>query len=139
MPKVFTSKTQKKGEIGEKVAQVFLMKHGFNVIERNYTQKWGEIDIVAKKQGKLHFIEVKSVSYETYRFRVKIFSDISRETYRPEENMHPKKISKIQRTIQTYFLHRRVSHETEWQLDLVCVYLDDERRKGYCKMLENII
>ena len=65
MPKVFTSETQKKGEIGENIAVKFLMKHNFSIIERNYTKKWGEIDIIAEKSNKLYFIEVKSVSRET--------------------------------------------------------------------------
>ena len=62
MPKVFTSEKQKIGEIGENIAVKFLMKHGFSVIDRNYTKKWGEIDIIAKKSEKLYFVEVKSVS-----------------------------------------------------------------------------
>ena len=38
MPKVFTSETQKIGEIGEKIAEKFLMKHGFSILDRNYTK-----------------------------------------------------------------------------------------------------
>ena len=50
MPKVFTSKSQQTGEIGENVAVKFLMKHGFSIIERNYTKKWGEIDIIKEER-----------------------------------------------------------------------------------------
>jgi Holliday junction resolvase-like predicted endonuclease len=35
-----------------------------SIKERNYTKKWGEIDIIAIKEDKLYFIEVKSVSCE---------------------------------------------------------------------------
>ena len=63
--KHFTSDTQKTGEIGENVAVKFLMKHGFAILDRNYTKKWGEIDIVAEKDSKLHFVEVKSVVRES--------------------------------------------------------------------------
>ena len=66
MPKVFTSETQKIGETGENIAVKFLMKHDFTILDRNYTKKWGEIDIIAEKQDKIYFIEVKSVSRETY-------------------------------------------------------------------------
>ena len=65
MPKIFTSKTQKTGEIGENIAVRFLVKHGFSILDRNYTKKWGEIDIVAERNKKIYFIEVKSVSRET--------------------------------------------------------------------------
>ena len=64
--KTFTSKTQKIGEIGEKLACMFLMKHGFKVLDRNYRKKWGEIDIIAQKDDILRFIEVKTVSRETF-------------------------------------------------------------------------
>ena len=73
MPKIFTSETQKTGEIGENIAVKFLMKHGFSILDRNYTKKWGEIDIVAEKDNKISFIEVKSVSCET-------LNSVSRET-----------------------------------------------------------
>ena len=62
--KIFTSKSQKIGEIGEDIAEKFLMKSGFTIVERNYTRKWGEIDIIAKKRGVVCFFEVKSVSCE---------------------------------------------------------------------------
>ena len=70
--KRFTSKTQKIGEIGEKIAEMFLVKHGFTVIDRNFTHKLGEIDLVAKKSGKLYFFEVKAiVSRETEQKSIK--------------------------------------------------------------------
>jgi len=59
MPKVFTSESQKTGEIGENIAVKFLVKHGFSILGRNYTKKWGEIDIIAEKKGKIYFVEVK--------------------------------------------------------------------------------
>ena len=52
MPKVFTSKSQRIGEIGESVACIYLTNHGYRVIGRNYTRKWGEIDIIAEKDEK---------------------------------------------------------------------------------------
>ena len=57
MPKIFTSQKQKTGEIGENVASKFLVKRGFTILERNYTKKWGEIDIVAQKDNKIYFIK----------------------------------------------------------------------------------
>lgn len=50
--KKFTSNSQKIGELGENVACKFLMKHGFTILERNYTKKWGEIDVIALKKEK---------------------------------------------------------------------------------------
>ena len=131
MPKVFTSDTQKTGEIGENVAVKFLMKHGFAILDRNYTKKWGEIDIIAEKGNKLHFVEVKSVVRE----------GVSHETldeYRPEDNMHPWKLKRLSRAIQTYILSKKLD-EKEWQVDLLAVFLSLKDKKARIKMVEDII
>ncbi len=132
MPKVFTSKSQRIGEIGESVACIYLTNHGYRVIGRNYTRKWGEIDIIAEKDEKLYFIEVKSVSRE--RKRGSYY-----DTYRPEENMHPLKLARVYRTIQSYLMDSRVPDGVEWQLDLVCVYLEPKNRRAKVKRIGNII
>ena len=135
MPKVFTSKTQKIGEIGENLAVKFLMKHNYTVIERNYTKKWGEIDIIAKKDNKIHFIEVKSVSRAT----LKDLDSKHIDNYRPEDNMHPWKLQRLSRTIQTYLLTEKVPDDTEWQVDLVIVFIVDSEKKAKIKLVKDII
>ena len=134
MPKVFTSETQKIGEIGENIAVRFLVKHGFLILNRNYTKKWGEIDIVAEKTNKLYFIEVKSVARET-------LDNVSHETsdYRPEDNMHPWKLKRLSRTIQTYLLSEKIPDEKEWQVDLLVVFLDIKNKKAKVKVVSDII
>ena len=137
MPKVFTSKTQKIGELGENIAAKFLVKHSFIILERNYTKKWGELDIIAEKNNKLYFVEVKSIAQET-------LNDVIRETfesdkYRPEENMHPKKLQRMSKAIQTYIFSRKNAQNKEWQVDLLVVYLDLKNKKAKIKVVENII
>lgn len=127
---------RKIGDIGENIACMFLVKRGYRVIGRNYLKKWGEIDIIAEKQGVLHFIEVKSVTYATPtdgQVRLAPTAD----TYRPEENMHPGKLKRLSRVIQSYLLEKRV--DREWQLDLVTVHIDMKNRIGHCELLENVI
>ena len=124
MPKVFTSDKQKIGEIGENVAVKFLVKHGFVILDRNYTKKWGEIDIVAEKEDKIYFIEVKSVSGGGYR---------------PEENMHPWKKKSLARAIQTYLMSNRKHNEKEWQVDLLVVFLDLNEKTARIKVVSNVI
>jgi putative endonuclease len=122
-------KTEKRrvGDIGENIACMFLGKHGFEIIDRNYLRKWGEIDIVAKKGSVWHFVEVKSAS-----------GSVTRETgYRPEENVHPQKLKRLYRAISTYMLEKRI--DADWVLDIVTVRVDEEKRVGRCELLENII
>lgn len=84
--KQFTSKTQKIGEIGEKIAEMFLVKHGFTIIDRNFTHKLGEIDIIAKKNNKIFFFEVKTVvnknnnAHPITVTRETLFNNVSRVT-----------------------------------------------------------
>ena len=141
MPKVFTSETQKIGEIGENIAVKFLVKHGFSIINRNYTKKWGEIDIVAEKGNKLYFIEVKRVSRETLNtFIPKSYADSDeRYEHRPEDNMHPWKLKRLSRTIQTYFLSKNIDEGKEWQVDLLVVYLCQKEKKAKVKVVSDII
>ncbi|MFA5792005.1 MAG: YraN family protein [Candidatus Paceibacterota bacterium] len=141
MPKVFTSEKQKIGEIGENVAVKFLVKHSFSILDRNYTKKWGEIDIIAEKANKLYFIEVKSVSRETLNTFISKSYNSFDERYepRPEDNMHPWKLKRLSRTIQTYILSKKIPEEKEWQVDLLVVYLCQKEKKAKIKVVSNII
>jgi len=131
--KKFSSISQKIGLLGEDIACRYLESRGFTIVERNYTKKWGEIDIIAsEKSGKLRFVEVKSVSREN-------IDDISHETsqIRPEENMHPKKMERMARTIETYLAEKDVMGD--WQVDLVTVFINEVGKRAKVKLWENII
>lgn len=108
------------------------MKRGFEIVERNYLRKWGEIDIIAQKGHKLHFIEVKTVSHPHVPHET---GDL--DQYRPEDNIHPWKLRRLSRVIQTYLLG--VSCETDWQFDVITVYLNHRTRLARVEYLEDII
>ncbi|MFC1897792.1 YraN family protein [Chloroflexota bacterium] len=48
------------GILGEKLAKDFLKKRGYRILETNYRCPEGEIDIIAKHQDSLVFIEVRT-------------------------------------------------------------------------------
>mgnify|MGYP001593594365 CR=1 FL=1 len=126
------SRTEKRklGDIGENVACEFLKRRGFKIMERNYLKKWGEIDIIAKKSDLIHFVEVKSVSGSV--------SDVTlRDNYRPEDNMHPWKLKRLSRAMQTYLLEKKL--DCDWQLDLITVRIDEKNRKARVELIENVI
>lgn len=52
-------KNRKNGKIGEYIAEKFLIKRGYEILERNYNKKVGEIDLIAKYEDYIIFIEVK--------------------------------------------------------------------------------
>ncbi len=128
---MYSSKRQF-GNIGEDFVVKDLTARGYEIITRNYLKKWGEIDIVAYRNTNLHFIEVKTVTY------------VENPRFRAEENMTYDKIRKLQRTIQTFLgENTRQYHDTDWQIDLACVYLttnqagESELKK--IEWMENVI
>ncbi len=54
------------GYKGESIAVGFLKKNGYKILEQNYKNKLGEIDIVAKDRGTLVFVEVKTRRSDQY-------------------------------------------------------------------------
>ena len=153
--------TQKIGRLGEELSVQFLMKRGYKIVERNYRRPWGELDIIAERKGKIHFIEVKSISghidtngklmsldrttsgsvtRETSRERTLkyIKSKIRKDTFRAEDHMSTSKIKRLGRIIQTYLSHKHVSDETEWQCDVVAVLVDGGRKTARINIIEGI-
>jgi putative endonuclease len=126
------AKHNKIGKIGEELSAKFLKNHKFFVIEMNYWKKWGEIDVVAKKDGLTHFVEVKTVSRN-------LSEDVPHETdgYRPEDNIHPGKLKRLSRTIQSYLLEKGI--DDDWQFDVITVFLDMENKKAKIKHLKDVI
>ncbi len=121
---------QQIGEIGEDIAVKHLVKHFFEILDRNYRKKWGEIDIVAKKDDILHFIEVKTVN---------VSPETKNENYQPEENVHLWKRQRLARAIKTYVLENKVADETGWQVDVMAIFLDFKTRRARIRLTENII
>lgn len=48
------------GRLGEQLATEHLIRRGFEIVERNYRTRWGELDIVAYDGRTLAFCEVKT-------------------------------------------------------------------------------
>ena len=119
------------GKIGENIAKTFLMKQGFDIIDTNYRVSYGEIDIIAKKDKIIRFVEVKSV-------KVRDCNRLEDLCITPEDNLTAAKWSKILITVETYLQHKNVPHETKYQIDLACVYIDTEKREGKVKFIQNI-
>lgn len=135
------------GKIGEETACLFLTKHKFSIIDRNYTKKWGEIDIIVKKDNIIHFVEVKTVSCPSSYFDdSNEHKNVSYETFskiRPEEMVHISKQRRIARTIQTYF-DEYVARETssdipDWRFDVIAVFIDNKKEKAHIRFTQNII
>ena len=161
--KMADNRTEKRklGDIGENIACHFLKKRGFEILDRNYSRKWGELDIVAKKDSIIHFVEVKSVSRELHTdaplqvthgtFKANGRGDNAgvphvagtesspkpRDSYRPEDNLHPWKLKRLSRIIQSYMASKDI--DSEFQLDIITVKIDMKLRKGRVEIIENVV
>ena len=128
------------GRLGEDIAAKFIANKGFNIIARNYRRKWGEIDIVAEFDNELHFIEVKAVSRENK-------NDVTHETnsirnndaYRAEDNIHPTKLKRLSRTIQSYLASEGMSSSENWHFDAITVIMNGVSRKAFVTMINDLI
>lgn len=129
---VMTQKTEKQniGRTGEEIATKFLVKHGYTIVERNYLKKFGEIDVICRKDAKIHFVEVKTVSRET------LFSETSDE-YRAEDNIHSAKLKRIGRTIEVYLNEKDIKED--WEFHAVVVLLDQKKKVAKVSFLHNLV
>lgn len=122
------------GQNGELIAAIYLEKQGFSIIDRNYRKKWGEIDLIVKKSQKIHFVEVKTVSYET---KHDLQAAVSYGTWRPEENVHPFKLKKLARAIDSWLIENK--YAGDWQIDVIAIRIVPRETFATIKIIENII
>ena len=84
---------QRLGALGERLAAEHLMRRGFEILERNYRTRWGELDIVAFDGSTLAFCEVK-----TRRAGFRHGS--------PFEAIHPRKRAQVRRMVSSWLAER---------------------------------
>ena len=77
-----------KGDAGEERAVRWLKRRRYNILERNYSCRWGEIDIIAQKGDVLCFVEVKTREVGSYG--------------RPAEAVDSRKQQRILKTANVY-------------------------------------
>ena len=132
------SQKNKIGGLGEQIATNYLKNKGFTILEKNYLKKWGEIDLVARGTTAngpiIRFIEVKTVSYET---KSELNHAISHGTWRPEENIHFKKIQRLNRAIESWLMDH--NYEGDWEIDALAVRLVTREKYATVKYLPGIV
>ncbi|MGE4555140.1 MAG: YraN family protein [Candidatus Paceibacterota bacterium] len=101
--------TRSIGQIGEDLAVKYLKKKDYQILERNFRKKWGELDIVCwdKKTQELVFVEVKTTQ--------------SSSSILPEESLTFLKKQKIKKAILSYLL--KTKKEIKWRFDLISIII----------------
>ncbi len=93
------------GEMGEFLAKLYLKEQGFQILECNWTFGKAEIDLIAKENEVLIFVEVKLRSYDYYG--------------RPEEFVSPKQRRLIFSASQIYM--EKNDHDWEIRFDVISI------------------
>lgn len=57
--------SREKGAVGEEIARKYLRHEGFTILNANFHACSGEIDIIAKEDKMIVFVEVKSTTKDT--------------------------------------------------------------------------
>lgn len=103
---------KQKGALAEEATVCYLIEQGYRIVERNWRNRTGEIDIIADDKGTLVFIEVRS------RSGISTFGT-------PSESVNFRKISQVRNTAQQY-LHYRKSYDVPIRFDVVAVILNPD-------------
>lgn len=92
------------GQSGEKQAEKYLIKNGYEILDRNFRCKFGEIDIIAFKDGVTVFVEVKARKTGSFGMGYEAVTE--------------KKCQKLIMTAQTYFTGKK---ETASRFDVISI------------------
>lgn len=96
-----------KGAYYETQAAAFLESQGYEVLERNYWTRFGEIDLIAKEEEYLVFVEVK------YR--------VNDQMGFPEEAVNKRKQRTIFRCAQIYLMEKGKLDNIPCRFDVVAI------------------
>lgn len=103
------------GKAGEKLASEYFITRGYEILHQNWRFSHYEIDLIAKKNNKLHFIEVKTRTSANHGY--------------PEESVTKKKFKYLQKAADEY-LNQNPGHK--WiQYDILAITLSKNGPEEY--------
>ncbi|OAB43403.1 YraN family protein [Paenibacillus glacialis] len=102
---------KQKGAAAEEQAAIYLANQGYEIIDRNWRCRSGELDIVASKEDYLVFVEVRSRSGSS-RYGT------------PAESVNAHKMNQVRKTAEVYLLYKQIDIETTIiRFDVIAVLL----------------
>lgn len=104
--------TQKIGRFGEDEAEKYLKQKGYKILERNFSCKRGEIDIIALDKDEIVFVEIKA--------------RISLKYGLPSEAVTKYKLKHIYKTAEYYLYTRNLLNENT-RIDVIEVYIQNKK------------
>lgn len=98
------------GDAGESFVADYIKKQGYIISIRNYSTKYGEIDIIAENNDEILFVEVKTRSNNSYA--------------KPQEYVDVHKQRRILTTASIYLKHN--GYGLQPRFDVAEVYIDND-------------
>ena len=97
------------GDIGEKIAADYLLDKGYQLVDNNYTTRYGELDLVALEGGNPVFVEVKTRTSAAFGT--------------PEASVTPAKLERIQNAALLW-LQVHPEYPDDWRVDVIAILLN---------------
>ncbi|MBW7954042.1 MAG: YraN family protein [Candidatus Dojkabacteria bacterium] len=116
--------TRAKGARAETLARDYIISLGYKIIERNYTIRGGEIDIIASDSNTIVFFEVKSL--------------IQSSRYQIEEQVTQEKKKVLIRTCK-YWLLKAGKLDSNWRIDFIGIVYKNNRTDYKLQHITNAI
>ncbi|WP_102400658.1 YraN family protein [Haloimpatiens massiliensis] len=110
------------GKYGESIAEKHLESLGYTILDRNFSCKFGEIDLIGKDKNYIVFIEVKSRYSTLYGH--------------PCEAVTKNKQLKICKVAQLYILKKKFFNNN-FRFDVVEIILNSDENKPSIKLIKN--
>ncbi len=117
---------RKIGDIGERFAAEYLETKGYKVLGKNFSKPYGEIDIIAKKNREIIFVEVKTSKY------------YKNSDFKPEFRVDKRKIEALGKVCQIYLIENKFQSKQNWQADVISVLLNPDLSLNGIEHFENI-
>lgn len=121
------------GILGEKIACQYLKSKGYQILDRNYLNKFlsgpqrGEIDVIAKKNRTISFIEVKTLQDQT-----------SLKGFSPEMKVNFQKQKKIIKTAENWLRKKKIPLNIRWQIDIISIKVNLNSKKAKINHFKNV-
>lgn len=98
------------GKLGEDFAASYLVSKGHKILKRNYSSRFGEIDIISLRNKELFFVEVKTRSSITMGY--------------PSQAVDKRKLSHMEWTALNYLNKSNISYDA-WSFKVIEVLINE--------------
>ena len=112
------------GKRGEKIAAGFLKQRGYEMLGANIRTTFGELDLVAKKDGVIVFVETKT--------------RVTDSLGPPYLNVTGDKARRLVHNAM-FYLKRRGKTDAYWRIDVVSVKLNARLELEHIEVIENAV